>query len=120
NAVIHTQILSVTDTEAPELTGMLPGGDVGNVCKADAPGAPDEVAFAGLYSDNCGTVSATLINTTDTGNDCAWTLTYTFTVSDDCGNSFDVDVVYSGGDDEAPQMIDTLPGGPVGNLCVAD
>src|SRR5207237_8936049 len=40
------------------------------------------------YTDNClGTVTATLTATNVTGTDCNWTVTYTYTVKDVCGNA---------------------------------
>ena len=40
------------------------------------------------YSDNCGgAVTASLTNTSVTGTDCSWTVTYTYDVKDACGNT---------------------------------
>ena len=109
------------DTEAPSLTGNLPpDGDQGNVCLDDAPDAPSESFIASAYTDNCGSVSATLEDTETTGTDCSWTVTYTYEVSDECANTTTVVFEYTGGDTEEPMLDGTLPGGNVGNVCLAD
>ena len=123
NEVTPSPTVSYTggDTEAPTLTGTLPGGAVGNVCIDDAPVAPDESAIASQYTDNCGVVTATLIDSEVTGDDCSWTATYTYTVEDECNNfAANAVVVYTGGDTEAPTLTGTLPGGAQGNVCIAD
>ena len=106
------------DTEAPKLTGTLPGGAQGNVCLSAAPAAPTGATIAALYTDNCGTVTATLKSTTPSGDNCSWTVKYTYTVTDGC-NPVDVDVTYTGGDTEAPKLTGTLPGGAQGNVCLS-
>jgi large repetitive protein len=120
NSTAHTQIITVQDTETPVLAGILPGENVGNVCLVDAPMAPLEAEIAALFIDNCGAVSASLEDTDIDGDDCGWTVTYTYEVSDECGNVTTVDVVYTGADTEAPVLTGTLPGGALGNVCVAD
>src|SRR5688572_3231918 len=69
----------------------------------DAPTAPTESLIASLYDDNCGSVTATLIDSDVTGTDCSWTATYTYSIVDDCTNAASNAVVtYTGGDSEAP------------------
>ncbi len=64
-----------------------------------------------LYDDNCGSVTATLTNTTPGSNsDCAWSFTYEFVIEDACGNSTICEVTYSGGDTEAPMLLDAGEG----------
>jgi hypothetical protein len=73
-----------------------------------------------LYQDNCGTPTATLKSSNVTGDNCAWTATYVYTIGDGCtGNSFDVTVTYTGGDTQSPTLKagSSLPGGASGNLC---
>jgi hypothetical protein len=73
-----------------------------------------------LYQDNCGTPTATLKSSNVTGDNCAWTATYIYTIGDGCtGNSFDVTVTYTGGDTQSPTLKagSSLPGGASGNLC---
>ncbi|MGM0474214.1 MAG: hypothetical protein ACQERV_08720, partial [Bacteroidota bacterium] len=119
NTDTAAQTITIDDNIAPTLTGTLPGGAVGNVCIADAPAAPAVADIASQYTDNCGTVTATLIDSEVTGDDCSWTATYTYTVEDECGNSAaNAVVVYTGGDTEAPTLTGTLPGGAQGNVCI--
>ncbi|MCB2206535.1 hypothetical protein KQI65_17465, partial [bacterium] len=107
NAVVT---FSGGDTEAPTLTGILPGGDIGNSCMSDAPAAPSAASIGALYSDNCGIVTATLTSSSVTGNDCDWTATYTYTVEDECQNfAPNAVVVYTGGDTEDPYWINSPP-----------
>jgi len=96
----------VSDTEAPVLTGTIPGGDVGNVCQDDAPDAPSEASIAALFTDNCGTVVVDFLGETITGDDCDWSVSYTYSVEDQYGNAAsNVVVTYTGGDTEAPEVI---------------
>ena len=118
NTITADVVYTGGDTEAPHLTGTLPGGAQGNVCLANAPAAPAVATIAALYSDNCATPSAVLTNTVTTGDNCNWTVTYTYTITDGC-NSITADVVYTGGDTEAPILSGTLPGGDQGNVCLA-
>src|SRR6185295_17076534 len=80
-----------SDQTAPTLTGApYPGTTGTNACMANAATtAPFSAANAIQgYTDNCGgAVTATLTNTVVTGTDCAWTVTYTFTVKDPCNNA---------------------------------
>ena len=121
NSVLCEVSRSGSDQDAPTLIGNLPpDGDQGNVCLDDAPDAPSESSIASAYTDNCGSVSATLEDTETTGTDCSWTVTYTYEVSDECANTTTVVFEYTGGDTEAPMLDGTLPGGNVGNVCLAD
>ncbi len=103
-----TTVPSVTytggDTEAPQLAGVLPGGAVGNVCYADRPAAPLATDIALLYTDNCSTPTASLTSTDVTGDNCSWSVKYTYTVTDGC-NAITAEVTYTGGDTEAPTFI---------------
>src|SRR6056297_4018355 len=109
------------DTEAPSLVGTLPGGDEGNTCLANAPAAPAESLIANQYTDNCGVVTATLDATDTDGDDCSWTVTYTYIVEDECANTTTAQVEYTGGDTEDLTLTGTLPAGGVqGNVCLAD
>ncbi|MFV0376581.1 MAG: hypothetical protein ACK5JD_04675, partial [Mangrovibacterium sp.] len=113
--------ITVLDKLAPVLVGTIPGGAMGNLCKSQATVAPTVATIAALYKDNCGTVIATLVTASSgvTGTDCSWTATYTYTVTDNHGNSAaNAVVIYTGGDTEAPQLTGTLPGGAMGNICM--
>ncbi|MBP7038999.1 MAG: hypothetical protein KBB30_08865, partial [Bacteroidales bacterium] len=122
----QTIVHSGSDQTAP--TGTAPSGSTGvNACYVDAVTLPagtpafDPVAAAAGYTDNCGgAVTATLTNTQVTGDDCSWTVTYTFKVSDDCGNELTGQtIVHSGSDQTAPTG--TAPEGTTGiNACYVD
>jgi hypothetical protein len=102
-STVFTQVITVIDNTAPVLTGTLPGGPVGDACvsnPAEMPVAPGAATIAALYTDNCNTVTAVLTNTATTGS-CNWTRTFTYTVTDGC-NPITVNVVFTGGDTEAP------------------
>ncbi|TMI68154.1 MAG: hypothetical protein E6H09_23320, partial [Bacteroidetes bacterium] len=115
-----------SDQTAPTLTGSPYTGTTGtNACMANAATtAPFSATYAKQgYTDNCGgAVTATLTNTSVTGADCAWTLTYTFSVKDVCGNTL-VNQSYSntGSDQTAPTLTGTAYPGTTGtNSCVAN
>ena len=99
------------------------GGSDINACLADAPMGPSESDIADLYSDDCGDVVVTKSGS-PTGDDCSWTAFYKYTIQDSCGNALpDLDIIYTGGDSEAPQLLepDSIPEGGMGlNLCYAD
>src|SRR5688500_19847196 len=79
-----------SDQTAPTLTGTPYAGTSGtNACMANAAtAAPFSATNAILgYTDNCGeAVTAQLTGTDVTGDDCDWTVTYTFTILDACLN----------------------------------
>ncbi len=106
------------DNEAPTLVGTIPdGGTDLNLCFSDIPAGPTEAEIAALYTDNCGNVNVTKTGT-PTGDDCDWTVTYNYTIEDDCENFADeVNITYSGGDTEDPEIIN-LP--VVDDLCNDD
>jgi|GEM_PF-6481896 len=100
--------ITVQDITPPTLTGTLPGGAQGNVCKSGAPGPPSEAIIEAEYSDDCG---SQIIATFDpaqsgvTGDDCAWTATYVYKIKDICNNPApDAVVKYTGGDTEDPVL----------------
>jgi hypothetical protein len=106
-------------------TGTAPSGDTGiNSCMADAEDAVP--AFATLnaaagYNGSCGEdVTASLTGTSVTGDNCSWLLTYTFSVTDNCGNVLPSQTItYSGGTKDLPTG--TAPSGDTGiNACMAD
>src|SRR5690606_39400467 len=92
-----------------------------NACFADVPAGPTEAEIAALYTDNCSDVTVTKSGA-PTGDDCSWSVTYTYTIVDACGNAAaDVVLTYSGGDTEAPELTGTLPVGETDiNACLAD
>ncbi len=111
-STVFTQVITVIDNTAPVLTGVLPVGAIEiNGCIGSAPVGPTAAAIALLYTDNCGTVTVTKSGT-PTGTNCAWSVTYTYLVKDNCGNTVtpSPSITYSGGDVSAPvftNVIDT-------------
>ena len=102
NVATCAQVLVVNDNIAP--MGTCPTGtDYGNVCASNAPAAPSAATVAAVYTDNCGTVTATLTGSVLAGDDCGWTNTHTYTVSDGCtANDITCVIIDSGSDDTAP------------------
>src|SRR5204863_298944 len=78
-----------SDQTPPSLTGAPFAGTSGtDDCMANAAlAAPFDGPSAIIgYTDNCGApVTATFANTSVSGTDCAWTVTYTFDIVDFCG-----------------------------------
>lgn len=75
-----------------------------NLCMS----AVDDIALsaeemADLFEDNCTEVFATRVSET-TGDNCGWTVTYTYTVRDDCNNAIEVVIVYSGSNQDPPTI----------------
>ncbi len=111
-STVFTQVITVIDNTAPVLTGVFPSGAIEiNGCIGSAPVGPTAAAIALLYTDNCGTVTVTKSGT-PTGNNCSWSVTYTYLVKDNCGNTVvpSPTITYSGGDVSAPvftNVIDT-------------
>ena len=95
------------DQTAPSKTGTSYAGMSNvNACMANAAtAAPFNAANAALgYTDNCGgAVTATLTGTAVTGTNCSWTVTYTYSVKDVCGNTLaGRTYANTGGDKTAP------------------
>lgn len=109
NSTSCVQTINIKDETAP--TGTAPAGTTDiNACYIDGStppvGAPafNATTAAAGYTDNCGgPVTATLNSTSVTGDNCAWTLTYIFTVTDGCNNALTNQmIVHKGGDKTAP------------------
>ncbi|MCB4808641.1 Ig-like domain-containing protein, partial [Tamlana sp. 62-3] len=99
----QTIIYSGSDQTSP--TGSAPSGQTGiNSCSADAEtNAPfNATTIASNYSDNCTNVSVSLTNTEITGDDCSWTLTYTYDVLDECGNKLEDETITHSGGNQTP------------------
>ena len=122
----QTYEISGRDQTAPALTGTAYSGPVDvNACFANiGTAAPFSAANAITgYTDNCGgSVTATLTGTATSGDDCGWTVTYTFTVEDGCGNELTGQTYeISGRDQTAPALTGTAYSGPVDvNACFAN
>lgn len=108
---MHKMFTVTPDNTLP--SGTAPAGMTGiNACFIDANtppvGAPafSAMAAAAGYSDNCGVVTAMLTNTSVTGDNTGWTLTYTFKVVDDCGNELPNQTIqHTGSDQTIPTAI---------------
>ncbi|MBK9254944.1 MAG: HYR domain-containing protein [Saprospiraceae bacterium] len=108
----------IEDVTPPMLVGTLPSDETGlNLCFANIPVGPTEEFIEALYTDNCGDVIVTKSGT-PSGDNCSWTVIYTYEIEDEYGNSApDFLLTYSGGDSEPPMLTGTLPGGNLGNVC---
>src|SRR5690606_40056038 len=75
----------------------------------------DPIAIAANYSDNCGgDVTVNLTDTAQTGDDCSWTLVYTYEVVDACGNALTGEsITYTGSDQTAPILVSVVQNGQV-------
>ncbi|WP_158629415.1 HYR-like domain-containing protein, partial [Flavobacterium microcysteis] len=78
----HTQVVSVTDTQAPAFVGTLPAAELAASCD-NIPAAATLTA-----TDACGTATVTFAETRTDGA-CAgsYTLTRKWTATDLCGNT---------------------------------
>jgi hypothetical protein len=93
------------DKTAPVLTGTIPsGGTLIDACSA--PAGPSEATIAAQYTDGCGG-SITVVKTigSQTIGVCGWTVTYNFTIRDECNNyASPVNITYSGSDQTPPTI----------------
>jgi len=104
--------VNVRDVVAPSLItpGTLPGGNLGNTCLTNVPAAPAQATIKALYQDNCSSAAQMTITgpvTTTTGT-CVWTRTYSYTITDLCGNATIANVVYAGADTGIPTWTTTV------------
>lgn len=103
NDVEHVQVLTVQDTKAPEFVGDLPE-DATVECDA-VPAAPTLTA-----TDNCADAVVVDFDEVRTDGTCAdsYTLTRTWTATDDCGNTA-VHVQTLNVEDNQPPVFDDIP-----------
>ena len=97
NSATAQQVITVEDTTAPEFT-FVPA-DYTVECSDDMP-MEDAAA-----TDNCGTVVVTVMSETTAG-DCPghYTITRTFTATDDCGNQSEAIQTITVEDTTAPEL----------------
>lgn len=102
-----TQTINITDDVAPSLDGSPYAGLTGiNACLEDAPDF-DGVSAIINYVDNCGgAVTAVLTDTQESMADgCHWTVTFTYTVKDACGNELTGQTYSNSGNDQVPPVL---------------
>ena len=110
------------DTILPTLEGTIPSGeDEINLCYDEIPAGPDEATIALLFADNCSEVIVEKSGEPE-GTDCEWTVKYSYTVRDLCGNYYPdpIEITYNGGDTGAPTLVKgaSIPTGENGmNAC---
>ncbi|MGF1555693.1 MAG: hypothetical protein ACFCUF_05785, partial [Paucihalobacter sp.] len=110
------------DRTAPELIGEIPDGQAGlNFCFDAIPAGPSIDDIALLFEDECSDVTVTKIGQ-PTGDDCEWSVIYSYEVFDACGNQYgeDIRIEYSGGDTASPVLKKgaTIPSGNLASeLC---
>ncbi|MCK0180655.1 T9SS type A sorting domain-containing protein, partial [Flavobacteriaceae bacterium S0862] len=126
NVTAKDQKITLIDKLAPVYTGNVGQFNMSNVDACEAPAAPAEQSIADQFTDACGHVIATLVDTITISDDtCDWAVQFVYEVADNCGNVYDgtVKVTYWGSDQTAPNLMDgeKLPEGASGiNACLAD
>ncbi|MFC4723619.1 PKD domain-containing protein, partial [Geojedonia litorea] len=125
NATSSEVYVAPGDNQAP--SGSPPTGINNiNACASDALASIpsfDPVVAASGYTDNSSAVTATLTSTSAVnGDDCSWSVIYTFKVSDACGNELTGQTItHSGGDKTPPTLTGTIPTGATNqDLCFSD
>ena len=103
-----TYTIVIKDEEAPHLitAGSFPTGEENmNLCYADRPAATPAADIKALYTDNCSDFNVS-ITTTESGDNCAWTVRYTYVITDLCDNTVTPApyIEYTGGDTENPTI----------------
>jgi len=106
NVMCSATFTVTTDNVPPTGPATIPGAVGYDGCYAAASFLLpfNAIAMAANYTDNCGgPLTATLTNTMLTGNNCSWTLKYTFMISDESGNMLTGrTITHTGADYTAP------------------
>src|SRR6185503_16988951 len=110
NTTSCTQIITVNDDTDPSIT--CPGA-VTVQCSGNVPPAATTIAafvlLGGTASDNCDTdLTLSHVDGPLTGGICGGTITRTYTVADDCGNTTSCTQIITVNDDTDPSI--TCPG----------
>ncbi|MCH2199670.1 MAG: T9SS type A sorting domain-containing protein [Flavobacteriales bacterium] len=101
NTAIHVQVITVTDTEAPVITGVP--ADLTIECGEDVP-APGDVEV----EDNCDPMPVvTSAEVTET-LDCGYQIVRTYTATDECGNEATATQTITVSD-FTPPVFDSMP-----------
>ncbi|MBA9075155.1 hypothetical protein GGR22_003332, partial [Flavobacterium gossypii] len=112
NTAVHTQVVTVTDTQAPVFAGTLPAASITAAC-GNIPAAAVLTA-----TDACGSATVTFAETRTDGA-CAgsYTLTRKWTATDLCGNTAVHTQVVTATDTQAPVFAGTLPAASITAAC---
>ncbi len=113
NTADAVQTITVKDTTPA--TGTTPAGTSGiNACASESEIdtivtiADDITALENAYTDDCGSVKATFVSQSLSGDQCAWSLERNYTISDGCpANDFNVTITHSGSDQTPPSIDNT-------------
>ncbi|MEP6646592.1 MAG: hypothetical protein ABJC12_05850, partial [Saprospiraceae bacterium] len=110
-------MITIVDSTPPTGPASIQGSTGNNICIGGALATFPFITSAVLpyYTDNCTTnLTATLTGTLLIGDNCLWILTYTFKVTDACGNALtNRKITYTGNDQTAPTGTPPVPS--VGN-----
>ncbi len=104
NSIDVIQLFEIyNDQEAPTASDPEP---MTVACFDDVP--PADTSIIDDAQDNCGNVTIVLSSETTDSVDCSTFVTRIYNVSDDCGNSIDVQHLITVEDTEAPQILTPL------------
>ena len=111
----------VNDIKPPVLTGIWPADQNNlNLCYSAIPAGPSTEDIRALFTDGCGGQVTVTKSGTPSGDHCGWTVTYTYEVSDPCGNKVTPSptITYSGRDQTPPLLTGIWPADQSNlNLC---
>jgi ribosomal protein S26 len=112
NAVSYTQVITISDNTAP--TFNIPSNEINVACDVEVQ-IPNPIA-----TDNCDLDVTVVPDFTSTPGECAneWTEVYTWTATDNCGNSSSISFTINYVDDVAPVF--TLVPEDLNFACITD
>jgi gliding motility-associated-like protein/uncharacterized repeat protein (TIGR01451 family) len=102
NLATATQIITVNDAAPPVLTGVP--ASLNLACGASLPSPATVTA-----TDACDSNVPVAYSQTQSGSGCAYTVTRTWTATDDCGNTVSQSQVITTGDDNTPPVLVGVP-----------
>ena len=118
-----TYTYTIERNVAPALSGTWPENISGqNACYADRDisGLLSDDGAKALYTANCGTISVSHSDVEVSTDNCGWTVTRTYIISDGCNDITKTQSV-SGSDQTAPELTGTWPADITGqNACMSD
>lgn len=104
NQILVTQTITVDDKVLPTADNLSP---IAAQCKADIPLA--DITAVTNAQDNCGNVVVSFISDVSDVQTCPETITRTYRVTDDCGNSIDLTQIITVNDDILPVITCPAP-----------